>query len=294
MSFENDVKNILGLTPLGDANTSPSVRQHTTRLDNTVKLRRRISANIHVPKPFATNLKIIISGDFVEKYIYQDPIVVNLPHRNLNNFGSEKDRSEEYSKRTGTRRSFKVKRIIHTNFKNHFKFITLTLRDTDKANVKNVDYWTKYLEKFLRRLKYKFPNIKYVWVIEFQDKKKRGAVHFHLVCNLPFAPKKMLENWWGAGWVKINRRTLDRASGYMAKYLAKSVDDPRLKSKRAYSSSRNLKQPVTLYGYDAEKIIPKLDEIKPSYKKKYETKRNGDCEYSVYNTLNSPAPKDSS
>lgn len=290
--LKNDVQDILGARPLGLA--LPSVPEHTTRLDNTVKLERRISANIHVPKPFATNLKIIVSGDFVEKYIYQDPIVVNLPHTNLNNFGSQKDRSDEYSKRTGTRRSFKVKRIINTNFQGFFKSIVLTLKDDCGLDITNVDECTAYLKNFLRLLKYKYPNLKYVWVIEFQDKNNRGAIHFHLACNLPYIPKKLLEKWWKLGFVKINRKTLDRIAGYMAKYLSKSVDDPRLNGKRAYSGSRNLKQPVTLYGYEAEKILTRLNEIIPSYKNIFETKRNGDCEYSVYNTLNLPALKDSS
>lgn len=285
-----DVIKILGGSSLEQ--NQDSGLQPATRLENNVKSRRSVIELLgYEKKPFITHWKAILSGDFVEVYHYEIPVVKNIPPSERNPLTIPADRSEEYSKRTGVRRRFKVKRIIQTNFREYFKFMTFTLKDSETIDVRNVDQCVKYFLNFLRRLKYRYPKLRYVWVIEFQDKNGRGAVHFHVVCDVPYIRKVTLCEWWGAGWVKINRRTLGATSGYMDKYLSKSVDDPRLKGKRAYSSSLGLKQPITLYGYEAESLIKEIKDLKPDYKKAFPTENNGQCSYFVYNTAK-PAPKD--
>lgn len=56
--------------------------------------------------------------------------------------------------------------------------------------------------KFIQRLKYKFgKDIKYLAVIEFQQ---RGAVHYHVLSDIPYIKQDELQDLWGQGFVFIN------------------------------------------------------------------------------------------
>lgn len=89
--------------------------------------------------------------------------------------------------------------------------------------------------------------IKYIAVLERQ---KRGAWHAHiLLFNFPYGPHKDLLRIWGHGAVRINKLdSLDDSSNagiYVAKYMEKGIGQELLESlgKKAFYSSRNLKQP---------------------------------------------------
>jgi len=67
------------------------------------------------------------------------------------------------------------------------------------------DYWPingreakKQLNRFLEKLRYRFPDIKYIWVGEFQT---RGAPHFHLFSNIPVTEENRFI--LGDAWHKI-------------------------------------------------------------------------------------------
>lgn len=76
------------------------------------------------------------------------------------------------------------------------KFLTLTFAE-NLTNIKKSHY---ELEKFIKRLqtyirKHIDKNYKlgYISVIEFQE---RGAIHFHILCDLPFIDTGIIEKIW--------------------------------------------------------------------------------------------------
>lgn len=159
--------------------------------------------------------------------------------------------------------------------------------DFDIKDVKacNVEY-----KKFCKRLKYRYPDLKYVTVVEFQDKNDRGAVHYHMICNLPYIKKKELSDIWGNGFVKINViDKVDNVGAYVVKYMNKDIDDTRLQGLKAYNCSKGLKRPQELKSWVDEHVpyirqVEKLIEAKsPSYAATYESDNAGTIDYMQYN-----------
>lgn len=100
---------------------------------------------------------------------------------------------------TNQRRRDTVRRLACCNFNAQYdKFFTLTFAE-NKTDVKDCNY---IFMKFIQRLKYKFgKDIKYLAVIEFQQ---RGAVHYHVLSNIPYIKQDELQDLWGQGFVFIN------------------------------------------------------------------------------------------
>jgi hypothetical protein len=126
------------------------------------------------------------------------------------------------------------------------RMLTLTYRD----NVTDLNLAYNHLakfEKYCRRYWREFP---FVAVPEFQ---KRGAVHFHIALNR-FYHVGILRAFWhkaigskdgnihitspttGGQWNRV------KIARYMAKYMAKAVDQQEIGRKR-YSSSRGIPEP---------------------------------------------------
>ena len=144
---------------------------------------------------------------------------------------------------------------------------------------------------FIRKLKLKYKkDLKYLAVIEFQ---RRGAVHYHVLLNIPYIPQKDLQELWGNGFVFINAIDhVDNIGAYILKYITKDNNDSRLMGQKAYLTSRNLKQPEQVLNHNLkdfykleDKIIVKynLNALKPIYEANFHTDILGDCEYKQYN-----------
>ena len=87
----------------------------------------------------------------------------------------------------------------------------------------------KHLDVFIKRLRRRYPDIKYLWVIEFQQ---RGAPHFHIVVNQEIDKNWLSQNWYevvGSGDERHLRagtkielvRSKTHAIAYLMKYLGK-------------------------------------------------------------------------
>ena len=139
------------------------------------------------------------------------------------------------------------------------------------------------------RMKYRFPEFKYIAVIEFQDSNGRGAVHYHMICNLPYVKKKELQELWRGGFVKINRiDKVDNVGAYVIKYMCKDTEDERLCGENAYLHSRGLTEPIQVCTWKGDKdewrqIHEALEKQSPSYSAKYESEYAGKIEYMQYN-----------
>lgn len=233
--------------------------------------------------------KYVITGHILEVYSYDYYI-----HGKGGFSGTAKGQAEienalkNYAN-TNQRRRDKIRRLACTNFNNKYdKFLTLTFAE----NKTNIEECNLLFKNFIKRLKYKYNLLclKYLAVIEFQE---RGAVHYHVLLNIPYIPHKELQELWGNGFVFVNAIShVDNLGAYILKYMTKDNNDTRLMGKKAYLTSRNLKQEETIVNHDLRdfskiesKIIQKykLKGLKAVYEANYNTEILGNCSYKQYN-----------
>lgn len=137
-----------------------------------------------------------------------------------------------------------LKKLAQANFSRGAKFVTLTFTDQSDFDIKSIPDCNKKYQAFIRRLSRQMGVFKYITVIEYQ---KRGAVHYHILCNLPYIKKVELGNIWSHGFVQINRVSDDgHIVRYISKYMMKNADDPRFSNLRRYHCSTKLDRPVKL------------------------------------------------
>lgn len=140
-------------------------------------------------------------------------------------------------------------------------FVTLTFKD----NVTDLDYankkfnsWVLSMRRSCKKMGFEFS---YLGVPEFQ---KRGAVHYHILCNVPCGSslieyqkdtannKKMYDvKFWKHGFTSafdIEKDTDDKfnVALYICKYLYKDLDE-RLFGHTRVLKSNNLKKPNEYY-----------------------------------------------
>jgi len=273
VSLEADAIEVLGASPLGRA---PHIENPTPiRLDN------------NVTKLQLSWKTVVKTGNSYDVYDYQFPLIIGK--KVYSNKAKSQARSEEYKSRTITRAINNIRRLAVGNFSKYDKFVTITYDNDNDFDITKIKECLAYLQKFLRKLKNTFPNFKYILVTEFQD---RGAVHYHMICNLPYIDNEKLEKIWGHGYTKILAMNNSYGvSAYLSKYLSKRFDDPRKLGHRLYYTSRNLIRPKKIYGEEAEKIIRKLEQnssMSMEFTKVFETEKNGTAIFKLYN----PRPND--
>ena len=199
-------------------------------------------------------------------------------------------------------RQNEVRRLTCANFNKKSTFVTLTFDDQrvkhDIHNVKECNYQFK---QFIQRLKYYLKtetafnqDLKYLAVIEFQDKNDRRAVHYHVVFNIPYILHEDLERVWRMGFVKIEKIShVDNVGAYLVKYMTKDSADERLMGLPAYLRSKNLIEPQEIIltdggvGQEVATEYYKIESIMSStntiYEAEYSTEFMGKCVYRQYN-----------
>lgn len=197
--------------------------------------------------------KAVVCGNQVEVYEYARPIFRGLESR----LGSRargarslvpKPRTSQSTMRTRK----KIRQLVNSN-PTMDKFLTLTFAE----NVKDIRTANYEFKKFRQRLeRYLGRSFKYLGVIEFQE---RGAVHYHLMLDIPFIDWQELSALWGQGRIKIEKiRKANRAGLYMAKttnYLLKAGSDTRLYGKKVF-----------FYAYNVlDKALEKLENISDGF-----------------------------
>lgn len=150
----------------------------------------------------------------------------------------KKEKITRFSK-SSRRTLWKVLSRIQFKKLHHGFFITLTYHDNFPVEKEKFKADIKY---YLDRLKHVFPEIRYLWKLEFQ---KRGAPHFHLMTFFPKYYKIedysifflcIRKSWFdrsGCSCVSCMKRAVDirpissyrSASSYLGKYMAKVDDD---------------------------------------------------------------------
>ena len=232
--------------------------------------------------------KVVITKNIIEVISYEK--LNTIPPKEGIQDGIGVYREENYQKTQKARRN-KIRRLVANNFESADKFITLTFNDHQNIDISNPKQTNKLFTKFIKRLKYQYPNIKGIAVIEFQDKNGRGAVHYHLIMNgLPYLKPKQLETIWSYGYVKINAiDKVDNVGAYVIKYMNKDLDDKRLMDCKAYLKIGKLLEPQELKSWkyqDFEKLREldlKLQKKIASYVGTYKSEKAGVITYSQFN-----------
>ena len=190
--------------------------------------------------PIFSSQKLYLSGDCLEHYIFRTPVLSSFSRRRRSVWfsrGSSSFRSRFSLSRTKN----SLRRLIQSNARVFNKFFTFTF----KRNIKDISFANDYFKKFIKRYRYAFARkLQYVSIIEFQ---KRGAIHYHTLCNSPFVPQKEILRCWGAGFVSVNKIKDSRSLGsYCSKYLLKESFDSRFTNKKKYFASRGVLRPIIM------------------------------------------------
>lgn len=186
-------------------------------------------------------VKTIRSGDMLEVEIYPLPIT----HKGKR---AKKENEAKVSQSNLNDKNAKkhLIRLVNTNFTKQDIWITLTYNpgrlpaDLDQAK-KDMANYVRRLKRYCK--KHNLPDLKYIYVTEYQDgsSRKKKRVHHHMICN--FADRDVAETIWNGGGRTQTRRLQPDDFGLegLTRYISK--EKPENNQKR-YSISRNLKQPI--------------------------------------------------
>ena len=251
------------------------------------------------------NLKVIKSGNIIEIYRIFNYNVTEAKkdegYKRIDKLLERIDKSEERQKGKQTKQD-RIKtlnqsknniiRLIRSN-QDMQTFITLTFS-------KELDYKESKakLNIFFTKLRKRYKELKYLWVLEYGDKTNR--LHYHVLCNIPIGIKlssskeektedhKKLEQefndkYWGYGFVDIRhlgKEDNTNVALYVSMYIVKSLKDLELEGYRVYSySKKTLEKPVETKEYTRKNINELLKEY-PGYQIKFSN--NYDIGYTNY------------
>ena len=177
------------------------------------------------------------------------------------------------------------------NFSGSDKFITLTYAE----NMKDLNKADDDFKKFIKRLKYRY-NIKDLKYIAVRERQKRGAIHFHFLCDwnielLGESHTRELERFiakdvWKHGFVDIKAiGHVDNVGAYLIKYMTKNLSVELYSNKKLYLCSRGLKRPLEYKGEEAEALIKfyEIQKQKEVFTNSYESEYLGKITYNEYN-----------
>lgn len=232
---------------------------------------------------YTYDFKVVVSGKQVELYKYKKNVwreyeakereALKEP-KQLDLFEQQKLKKQRMQFSINRTRT-EIRRLVNSN-PQLSKFLTLTFAE-NITDLKTANY---IFNKFILRMNYKYPDFEYLAVPEFQ---KRGAVHYHLLCKIPFIEIAELQEMWGQGFVKINKiDNVNNVGAYVSKYLGKEMDE-RSFGKKKFFRSQNLKQSVEILGWLAQKFVEKfLSLLTPVFEKVFKSEWIGEVAYSAY------------
>lgn len=196
----------------------------------------------------------------------------------------EKEKNPIQSRKHRQQSNFRAKRnmeeLLEINFPYNFMLMTLTFKenlvDLDVANTT----FTRYIKRVKRYMAKRSPlfQLKYLAVIETQ---KRGAIHYHVVCNLygSLVYQDFIAMWQGTisnnPNIKVNggsvhfkfiSEDVDSVKRYLSKYLFTNSTDEMFWGRKSYFTSQNLIKPIRKnHKLDFEKNVNVKKEIENKF-----------------------------
>lgn len=231
------------------------------------------------------NVKEIYSGDRVEVYKYSVAQEYNYEGNNkAGRKGKGKSNVEKNRKETLNKARNNIIRLINCN-PDLTTFVTLTYAE----NMQDLQHSKYHLKVLFKNLQADFKDFRYLYVLEFQS---RGAIHYHMLCNLPVPvitagrkekkteEQKNFENYfremyWEHGFVDIRDLAQEGNTNvglYVAVYLVEDLYKLDLGGARCYGYSRNLNRPQerkALVQINTEKLIENYSEYDLKYASNY-------------------------
>jgi hypothetical protein len=237
--------------------------------------------------------KAIISSKYVEVTHQSCPPFTNRTSSGGRKPFSSIQTTENYEinlKVSINRARKKIRRLLECNFTDQYAFITLTFKQSEEADITDITTCHKMFSDFKKRLAYYLQKnqlhpFKYLGVVEFQDKNRQGALHYHIVCNLTEVPLEALQELWHYGLVhKAIIKSAAIENERIAYYLKKGITDKRLTGKKKYFHSRDLKQPRILTVENAEDFYSSLEKLQPTLLEAgiYQSPFYGETKYENY------------
>lgn len=220
--------------------------------------------------------RVIRTGKILEVYEYEKPIIKSsdkMRKGRANSLYTSDETKVNNRNKIASRARASVRRYANANPQLN-KFLTLTF----KENITDLDFAHYEFDKFIKRVKTRVKGVQYIAVLEFQ---KRGAIHFHLLCNFPYMPVEEIAKLWGNGFVRINRiDNVDNVGAYITKYMSKDNLDERLQGRKCYTMSKGLHAPeVYMYEEEVEQIMENLENVIRVHSSEYETEHYGKVRY---------------
>lgn len=119
----------------------------------------------------------------------------------------------------------RMRQLVNANFFGELNelFITLTYRE----NMQDQKRLKKDMEKFLKKARRRLGDIKYLYVVEPQE---RGAWHSHCLIKqlsavATYWPSDDVADAWGQGFVRVQRLTqVDNVGAYLSAYMSNAPD----------------------------------------------------------------------
>ena len=242
--------------------------------------------------------KIIISGSFVEEYRYEKPVIYGQKIIRIR----KKRIKREQTKMRGDalrRTRMNIMRLVNSN-PDLIAFLTLTFDESKVENKQDITEFEKcnyWFRTFILRLKYNFPDIKYLTVPEFQGdyyfrtkikKEFGGAIHYHLLLNRPIGRSQM-EKIWQHGFVKINKiKAINNVGLYVSKYLSKEAFNKKYFGKKKFFCSKNINRPREFKGPDCKAALANFPPLEIIYEKKFRNKYRGEISANLYKLPTAP------
>lgn len=188
---------------------------------------------------FLYKTKIIVSGSIVELYNYSKKRVCGYTTFKKKNLSVREDLDDsKRSKQSNARSAVGIRALVNSN-PDLDRFLTLTWaknqKDLSKSNYE--------FKKFVLRIRYIEPNFKYVCIVEFQ---KRGAIHYHLVCN-SHLKNFQIAKLWKHGFTKSPLvKDVRNLGAYFAKHSFKNdkIECKNLAGRKKFFCSRLLLRPI--------------------------------------------------
>lgn len=161
------------------------------------------SKHIVTTKLCLYNVKIVKCNDYIQVYLYKDKKATKSKIQGLNDLNLKKVpdilksikvkqsntkpvlEERKIADRSIIRSKLECERIAKSNMRDWQTFITLTFEE----NIKDIDIANKRFRYFIDKVKRVKKDFKYLCIPEFQ---KRGAVHYHLLTNIPINDNKLM------------------------------------------------------------------------------------------------------
>jgi len=243
------------------------------------------------------NLKIINSGDRrVEVYYSKDYKIRTGEVKKKKGQASYKSKEQQdYEKKKNKLTNLnnsrnKINRLIACN-SDLDKFITLTY-----AELVSMEDSKKHLAYFFTKLRRKQEDLKYLWVLEFQN---NGNIHYHILTNFKInidtnkhrksekhkrIEREFASNYWKYGFVDIRDLKAEgntNVARYLTAYITKDMMDKELEGKRVFGYSKStMDKPIITKileeGKDQQELLQMFENYDIQFTNSYEIGSFGD------------------